>query len=147
MTKKPQRRDEDGYQRFLGYLGEAGIEPELRGICLTHAVTLRDIYLDVRGPSCMAARLEVWWWLSFKYHKSRPEIARLFDRDPGSIAHAFTRLRDTAAANGRETIPSSYIHGLSVLVATSATIAWTESGRRVAPLGVEARKKKLDGES
>jgi hypothetical protein len=82
------RRDDASYEVFAAYVVEAGLDFEMRSICLYNHVTIRDIYLDARGPTVHAARLEVWWWLTFVLKKSFNETGRLFDRDPTSIAHA-----------------------------------------------------------
>ena len=95
-------RDQEGYLRFLYYLDETGLDVELRAICLRHHVTPRDVYLDTRGPTVHAARLEIWWWLTQTIGKSTGEVGRIFDREGPSITHAIRRLREVAAAMGHE---------------------------------------------
>lgn len=93
-------RDNEGYERFLAYITEAGFIDDLKSICLSHRVTLREVYLDVRGPSVYAARIEIWWWMMFSLHKSSVEIGRIFDRDYSSVLHAITRLKERAIELG-----------------------------------------------
>lgn len=101
-----RRRDEEGYLRFAAYLGETGLLVGARVICLRHAVTPRDIYLDGAGPTTYAARLEIWHWLS-TLGKSPTEIARMFDRDDSSIRYALGRLAKVAEEMGAELGESS----------------------------------------
>lgn len=90
MASKP--RDEATYACFLVYLDEIGLIDELRAICRAHHVSLRDIYLDARGPTSTAARMQAWWWLVAVKRKSQSEVARMFDRDDTSIGYAVRKL-------------------------------------------------------
>jgi imidazole glycerol phosphate synthase subunit HisF len=96
MATRP--RDEAGYMRFLYYLDETGLDAEVRAVCLRHHVTARDVYMDTKGPSTHAARLEIWYWLTETIKKSTGEVGRIFDRDGSSICHALRKLRETAEA-------------------------------------------------
>lgn len=87
-----RRRTEEGYERFLAYLGDVGLGELVRSVCLAHAVTPRDAYMDSRSGSAFAARLELWWRLQKQWHKSHIEIGRLFDRKPTSVTHAMRKL-------------------------------------------------------
>lgn len=95
-----RERTEEGFRNFSGYVEETGLFADLKAICLRHHVTLRDVYLDTKGPTVYAARLEVWWWLYSTIKKSTFEIARLFDRDDSTISYALIKLRARATELG-----------------------------------------------
>lgn len=124
------RRDEQGYLRFIAYLGESGLEPSVRGICLRHATTPRDIYLDTQGPTITAARLEVWWWLTVELGKSAGEIGLIFDRNQGSIRYALRRLGEAAVAMGAE-LDRDRVEAVARNLAQQRTLARVEHGRRL----------------
>lgn len=122
-------RDEAGYQRFLAYIQETGLDEGLKSICLRHHVTLREIYLDVRGPTVYAARLEAWWWLYSGFNKSTSEIGRIFDRNYSSILHAFSKLKETAAEMGHE-LEKNGAHVTAKAVSKRLAETRVESGRQ-----------------
>lgn len=95
-------RDEATFQIFLAYITEIGLEQEIRSVCLKYFVTLRDIYLDVRGPSVHAARLEVWFWMSYRYRKSNGEIGVLFNREGNSVMHALRKVKEKSLQYGMQ---------------------------------------------
>lgn len=134
-------RDEGGYQLFFAYITECGLEPELRAICLCHSVTLRDIYLDLRGPTVHAARLEVWWWLTTIYRKSTLEIGRMFNREPTSITHALRKLRETAAAMG-QALDASAAHEVSKHLAAATLRGLQKVGTEHATRMTQGRQTK-----
>lgn len=102
MAVAKRIRNEESYQKLLVYLNEVGLFDDLRAVCLKYYVSLRDIYLDSRGPTVHAARLEVWFVLAHTFKKSNGEIAKIFDRDGSSLTHAFRRLKEKAAEIGKE---------------------------------------------
>ena len=137
-------RDEESYKRFLEYVTESGLEPEIRTICRRHAVTLRDIYLDVRGPTVYAARLEVWWWLASAYRKSTSEIGRLFDREATSVLYAIRRLREASIAMGIE-LDAGTAHDMAKRISEKITKVRSEQGVQHAQRMTQARLKKTSG--
>lgn len=135
-------RDEAGYRRLIAYLGEVGLEPDVRGICLRHAVTLRDVYLDSSAAEVHAARTEIWWWLESKHRKSRAQIGRLFDRDATTVTAALNKLEKIAAEMGKELDEESVVHEVAVSIVKKAL----ETRERVAREQADrmaARAKKL----
>lgn len=90
-------RNEEGFARFATWLDDAGQREDVRGTCVRYAVTLRELYLDARGASITAARVEVWWRLSTAFLKSPGEIARIFDRDTSSVTFVLAALERHAA--------------------------------------------------
>lgn len=137
-------RDDESYKRFLAYATESGLEPEIRAICRRHAVTPRDIYLDVRGPTVYAARLEVWWWLASAYRKSMSEIGRMFDREATSVLYAVRRLRDTSVAMGVE-LDASSAHELAKHISEANKKSLSHQGVQHAQRMTQARQKKTSG--
>lgn len=102
-------RDQTGYLQFLVYLDETGLDVGVHEICRRHHVSTREVYLDAKGPTVTAARLEIWYWLRIVIGKSHGEIGRMFGRDAGSISYAFHRLVEQANVMNvdltRETAP------------------------------------------
>jgi len=141
-----RRRDDESYRRFLVYIGECGLEPGLRSICLKHAVTPRDIYLDATGETIHAARLEVWWWLAQEHRKSSSEIGRMFDREPSSILYALKKLSEEARHlvgiyNGNE-----LMHESAKAVAKNVAMARRRTGEQSAERFAAKRAARLRGE-
>jgi len=89
-------RDKQGYRGFLRYLEECALEEALRAIGHRHGVSLQEAYSDARGKSVVAARIEMWHWLTSEMGRSPGEIAKIFDRDRGAVAFALKRLRECA---------------------------------------------------
>lgn len=119
MTKA-LKRDEESYQRFHAYIVEVHLESEMRDICIRHRVSIHDIYLDERGPSTHAARLEVWWWLVSVIQKSPREVGRIFHRDGSSILYALRRLHERANAMVTELESDTVSHVAKQVAQTSA---------------------------
>lgn len=94
-------RNHNTCRLFVAYLTETGLEQEMKAICQIHHVSLRDIYLDTRGPTVHSARLSVWWWLAYVIGKSGKEIARIFDRDASSIHYALAKVVQRAVQLGQ----------------------------------------------
>ena len=138
----PKERNEESYLRFLYYLDETGLDVELRAICLRHFVTPKDVYLNSKGPTVHAARLEIWWWLTTTIRKSHGEVGRLFDRDGTSILYAMRKLRTTATTMGAE-LDALHAADVARAVALSAIEGQARAGRQVAALAV-ARHKAID---
>lgn len=129
MATAKKIRDNDGYERFFAHVTEAGFAEDLKAICLRHHVTLKEIYLDTRGPTVYAARLEAWWWMTSAIHKSSSEIARIFDRDPSSILHALTRLKEAAQALG-ESLDGEGSHKVAKQMSRELAEARVSGGRK-----------------
>ena len=89
-------RDKQGYRGFLRYLEECALDGPLRAIGQRHGVSLQEAYSNARGRSVVAARLEMWHWLTSEMGRSPGEIAKIFDRDRGAVAFALKRLRECA---------------------------------------------------
>lgn len=121
-------RTEDRSCFFLAYLAETGLDVELRAICLRHFVSLRNVYLDGRDPTIVAARLECWFWLSTRARKSASEIARIFDRDNASVHHGLKKLREMAA---KMNVPLDAEHASEV--ARALVVEMSQAGKRSAP--------------
>lgn len=129
-TEMAKTRSFIGFETFSAYILEAGLDEELRAVCLTHRVTLKEVYLDTRGTSVHAARMEMWWRLA-NMGKSLSEIGRLFARDVTSIMHAMRRLREISA---EQSIP---IGTESVTIVARAVVAsnqknWSTVGQAAA---------------
>ena len=137
-SSKP--RTQETYLQFLLYLDETGLDEELRAICKGHHVTPRDVYLDARGPTVHAARLECWWWLVMHTRKSPGEVAKLFDRDPGSIRYGMLRLGEQALILGRE-LNAESVRAVAEGVADSAAEKQAQAGERVAATGLGVRAR------
>jgi hypothetical protein len=101
--KKP--RDKATFCRFQLYLEECGLDEPLRAIGRRHGVTLFEVYSSVRGPSVVAARIEMWHWLIAEMGKSPAEVAVMFDRDRGAVAAAMKNLEACARALAAELEP------------------------------------------
>lgn len=129
---KSRPRDNAAYEIFLAYITEVDLVVTFREICMKHHVTLRDIFLDVRGATVHAARLEVWWFLGLM-SKSYSEIGRIFARDATSVQHAMKRLQERAAAIN-VTLSSETVCAVARSVATENRNAWKQTGQRVAEL-------------
>lgn len=125
-------RDEAGYQVFIQYLSEAGFEPVVREICLEHAVTPRDTYLDARGPTCHAARLVIWWWLHTSFRKSFLEIARIYDRDHSSISQAVKKFKERGNELGTPVIELAVAHRVAKIISTETMENLQRAGRQLA---------------
>jgi hypothetical protein len=136
---KHRVRDNDSFAVFTAYIAETGLDASMREICLQHRVTLRDIYLDVRGPTVHAARLEVWWMLMF-LRKSSSEIGRLFDRDASSVQHAMKRLTERASELGTS-LGVETVREIARSVADGVLKTWSETGRACANRINENRKR------
>ncbi len=132
-------RDQEGYVRFLYYLDETGLDVELRAICLRHHVTPKDVYLDTKGPTVHAARLEIWWWLTSTIGKSTGEVARIFDRDGSSVLYAIKRLRETAASMTVE-LDAMRVPDVARDVALTAASSQRRNGQTVAVFNRRAIK-------
>lgn len=91
-------RDQTSYLQFLVYLDETGLDVGVQEICRRHHVSTREVYLDGKGPTVTAARIEVWYWLRVAIGKSNSEIGRMFDRDASSVSYALARLHAEAEA-------------------------------------------------
>lgn len=141
MSKK-RIRDDESYRAFISYLNETGLESEIRSICLKHYVTPRDVYLDVRGQTVHAARLEIWFWLSFRFRKSNSEIASIFDREGTSVQQALRKVRDKSASANLH-LPDR-ITEVARLLAGEALEAWTRTGNELAEFNRQ-RTKTTDG--
>lgn len=89
-------RDKQGYRAFVRYLGECGLEETLRGIARHHGVSLQEVYSNARGKSIIAARVDMWHWLTSEMGRSPGEIAKMFDRDRGAVSAALKSLRECA---------------------------------------------------
>lgn len=129
---KTRTRDNADFEIFSAYIVEAGLDPEIRATCLKHRVTLRDIFLDVRGASVHAARLEVWWNL-LAFGKSSSEIGRIFARDATSVMHAMKRLAEQAAKNNIALTPET-AGDVARSLALDNRKVWTKMGENVAAL-------------
>lgn len=93
---KRERRTKEGFRRFFAYLEETGLKYPLRLITRNHGTTLFDVYMDVSLPGAVAARYEIWWYLTADAHRSPAEVADLFDRNRSSVVFVFRRLRELA---------------------------------------------------
>lgn len=124
-------RSEESLLRFAAYAEECGFAKELREICVAHRSSIADVYLDVRGPTAHAARLECWWWLGAACRKSATEIARMFDRDRSSIGYALDKLAEEAAHRGVGVGPDT-VRVLAIAVSESTAERMSAAGRRAA---------------
>lgn len=129
---KTRTRDNADYEIFLAYITETSLDGYLRPICLKHHVTLREIFLDVRGTSVHAARLEAWWTLTL-FKKSSLEIGRIFARDATSVQHAMKRLNERAIALG-VTLDLEHVTQVARAVAVGNNNVWKQMGENVAAL-------------
>jgi hypothetical protein len=139
--KAPWRiRDEAGYAVLEKHLTESGLEVSVKEICKSHFTSLRHIYLDTRGPSVLAARIEVWWTLMKVYGKAHAEIGTIFNRDRSSISWALRRLYIMADGKQRDVEVAS-VHELAKAIAAETEATLRRVGQEVAAtgLGVEAR--------
>lgn len=126
-------RDEVGALRFLAYLEETGLFDTVRAICLAYHVTPRDIYLDGRGPTIVAARLETWWVLSARARKSAREVGDMFGRDPSSVMHAMRKLGAHAVDLGVE-LSEETVRRVAEAAARATHESLRASGARVGRL-------------
>ena len=123
-------RNDETFLRFLAFLGETGLEPQVRGICLAHSVSLREVYLDFRGASVHAARQEIWFWLLHEMGRSPNEVARIFDRDRSSLIHVTKRLKEKAVSLGRP-LDMTTVRELASAVAADAREVRERVGREM----------------
>lgn len=137
-------RDQTSYLQFLVYLDETGLDAGVHEICRRHHVSTREVYLDTKGPTVTAARLEIWFWLRIAIGKSNGEIGRIFGRDAGSISYAFHRLVEQAKAMNvdltRETAPDV---ARAFALKTAANLE--RAGKNISPR--YRRHKTVDGDS
>ncbi len=132
------KRDRESFKRFYAYVDECGLVEVLKGICAAHHVTLADAYLDARGPTVHAARLECWWWLRSRCRKSEAEIAVMWDRDRSSIHYALGKLDDEARRRG-VAVAADTARVLAVGVAENTAERISAAGRRQAALNGAGR--------
>lgn len=137
-----RKRDKAGFRIFFAYLEETGLDEPLRAICRSHAVTLAEIYLDTKGPTVYAARLECWGWLTLAAGKSSAEVGRLFDRDPTSVLYALRRLAEGAS------LTLAGLHKAALATSTRAAAGFAANGRRLAAgRATAAPGTRLEGEA
>lgn len=129
MTKR-RIRDNAGFESFSTYIVDCGLEADMRAVCLKHRVTLRDIFLDARGPTVHAARLEVWWGL-IHFGKSSHEIGTIFFRDPTSVQHAMKRMMERACELGIP-LDVDHVHDVARSVSWGTLKSWQKAGQRLA---------------
>lgn len=125
------KRDVVTYLKFQQYVEEAGLLPKLQEIVLAHHVTLHDVYLDLKGPSTIAARLECWWWLMKHGNKSRGEIGRIFHRDTTSILHGLRKVH-AKADELRVQLDAGSIRIVAVAMGQQVSESWTRVGEKAA---------------
>lgn len=129
---KTQTRNLVGFELFSAYIVEAGLDEEMRAVCLSHRVTLREVYLDARGTSVHSARLEIWWRL-VNMGKSTSEIGRMFARDATSVSHAMRRLNEVAAEIPT-TLGAENVNEVARAVAAGNLKKWKTAGQVVAAI-------------
>lgn len=139
-------RDQTSYLQFLLYLDETGLDVGVQEICRRHHVSTREVYLDGKGPTVTAARIEIWYWLRVAIGKSNSEIARMFGRDSGSVTYAFGRLAEQAKVMNveltRETVPDI---ARAFAVRTAQNLE--RAGKNITPRHIgRTRHKAIDGE-
>lgn len=138
-----QPRTELGAVRFAAYADEAGFGDALRAVARAHFVTIGDTWLDHRGESIQAARMEVWWTLVNVFSRSEVEVARMYARDKSSIQFALQRLEAQAASEG-VVLDESTVRGLATRSAAAKAASLRESGARVGFTGRGvARRREL----
>lgn len=109
-------RDKQSFRRFHLYVEECGLDEPLRAIGRHHGVTLFEAYSDARGPSVVAARIEMWHWLVSEMGKSPAEVAAMFDRDRGAVTAALKKLHERARALEVAVVPGEVATKLARLV-------------------------------
>lgn len=102
----------------------------VRAICRKHFVRTQEIYLDAKSASIIAARLEVWHWLTL-IGKSHGDIARLFDRDPSSVHYAMQKLTARAATE-HVTLDATSAEHIARALGQEAASALSNAGKRAA---------------
>jgi hypothetical protein len=102
-----------------------------------------DMYLDGKGPTMLAARLESWWYLMRRAGKSAGEIALMYDRDQSSIQHGLRQLFRYADELGFE-VEAATAHELCARLGAAINERFIQGGRATAAtgLGVEASAAK-----
>lgn len=121
-------------ERFIVYLEDSGMKEAVSAICKSFYVSPRDIYLDARGWTITAARLETWWWMMTIARKSMGEVARIFDRDSSSLYYSMQRLGEMAVEKGVP-LNEKTIHAIAEAVAQTALENARRAGRSVATSG------------
>lgn len=123
------QRDQAGFRIHFLYIKEVGLDGSLISICKAHAVTLHDVYVDGRGPTIHAARLECWGWMHLFLRKSHSEIGKIYDREPGSVLFALKRMREIASEYGVR-FELSTLRQLASEVAQRSSTNQAAAGRR-----------------
>ena len=129
---KTRLRDNVAFEAFSSYIAECGLEGDMRAVCLKHRVTLRDIFLDARGPTVHAARMEIWRNLT-SFGKSSNEVGTIFFRDATSVQHAMKRMNERACEMGVP-LDADHVHDVARSVAGGTLKSWQQSGANVAAL-------------
>ncbi len=131
-------RNNDDYEIFLAYINETGLIVDMQIACLNHRVTLREIFLDVRGATVHAARLEIWWTM-MNFGKTTKEVSRLFVRDVSSVSHAMKRLREHSSKLNLP-LDIHHVRAIASDLAASNLKSWIKMGQYVASVNNERKK-------
>lgn len=134
MAKSTFLRTKEKFRAFYEYLVETGLLPVLQAICLRHTVTLHDVFMDVKGSSVTAARIEMWWRLMTLYGKSPAEIERIFQRHRDSIAYAMRKLQERANEHG-VAVAEDTVTPLAKTIAAQSLANQRAAGERVGRSG------------